>query len=103
MGRAARARPRRLPGKLLQIREEFGVSQEELLELLGIEREVKRHYISGFETGEREPSMPILLRYARLAGVCLDVLVDDQLDLPDGIPSIPQHQLAANRRPRKRS
>jgi len=32
--------------------------------------------------GTREPPLPILLRYARLAGISTDVLIDDDLKLP---------------------
>lgn len=38
--------------------------------------------ISGYEPGEREPPLPVLLAYARLAKVPMKVLVDDELDLP---------------------
>jgi transcriptional regulator with XRE-family HTH domain len=40
-------------------------------------------HISQFEQGKREPPMPLLLRYARVAGVNLEALVDDDLDLPE--------------------
>ncbi len=40
-------------------------------------------YISGYETGKREPPLPVLLKYARLAGVSTDVLIDDKLKLPN--------------------
>jgi hypothetical protein len=39
-----------------------------------------------FELGEREPSLIVLLRYARAAGVSTDVLIDDELDLPKRLP-----------------
>jgi len=48
-------------------------------------------HVSGYERGEREPPLPVLLMYARLAGVCLDVLVDDEQDLPDKLPAKPKH------------
>ena len=38
--------------------------------------------ISRFEQGKREPSLIILLEYARIAGVPMELLVDDELDLP---------------------
>ena len=34
------------------------------------------------QLGKNEPALPILLRYARIAGVTVDVLIDDELDLP---------------------
>lgn len=48
-------------------------------------------YIGLYETGTREPPLKVLLRYARAAGVCVDVLIDDDLDLPLKMPSTPQH------------
>jgi hypothetical protein len=41
----------------------------------------------------REPSLVILLQYARVAGVCVDVLIDDALNLPVKLPSKPKHKL----------
>ncbi|HYL97348.1 MAG TPA: helix-turn-helix transcriptional regulator [Blastocatellia bacterium] len=97
-----RSRPKRLPEKLLRIREAFGVTQDVFLGLLGAEGEIRRHYISLFETGEREPSVPILLKYARLAGVCLELLVDDELDLPKTLPVVPPHRAVSKSAPPKR-
>jgi len=39
--------------------------------------------ISEYERGKREPPLLVLLKYARLAGVSTDVLIDDKLKLPD--------------------
>jgi transcriptional regulator with XRE-family HTH domain len=40
-------------------------------------------HISEFENGRREPSLLFLLAVARLAGVSLEILLDDELDLPN--------------------
>jgi len=37
--------------------------------------------ISRYERDEREPSLFALLAYARIAGVTVDVLIDDKLKL----------------------
>ena len=92
MGKSARERPRRLAEKLLQIRMGLGLSQNEMLSALGLEEKVFRSAVSGYELGTREPSLPVLLRYARLAGVCLDTLVDDEMDLPAKLPAKPKHR-----------
>jgi hypothetical protein len=42
--------------------------------------------------GKREPSLPLLLKYARIAGICVDDLIDDELDLPEKLPSKPKHK-----------
>jgi hypothetical protein len=39
-------------------------------------------HISGYERGEREPPLPVLLLYARLVRISTDVLIDDEMDLP---------------------
>jgi transcriptional regulator with XRE-family HTH domain len=86
MARYARPRPARLTEKLLQIRTLLGLSQNGMLEKLGMAEDRLRTSISYYEVGG-EPPLPILLEYARLAGVCLDVLVDDELDLPASLPA----------------
>ena len=92
MGEKARPKPARLPEKLLQIREAFGLSQSEIMKRLGVEDMVALSQISEFETGKREPSLILLLKYARLAGVCVDMLIDDKLNLPDKLPAKPKHK-----------
>jgi len=82
MGKALRPRPDRLAGKLLAVRQALGLSQSQMLKRLGFEESISRDYISAYELGKREPPLPVLLRYARVAGVAMEVLVDDQLDLP---------------------
>jgi transcriptional regulator with XRE-family HTH domain len=49
---------------------------------LGLADRIDRSSISGYEIGAREPSLITLLKYARLAGVHMDVLVNDEMDLP---------------------
>jgi transcriptional regulator with XRE-family HTH domain len=58
-----------------------------MLRHLGLGESGYRNYISDFENGVREPSLPVLLKYARAAGVIVDVLIDDDLDLPDYLPA----------------
>jgi hypothetical protein len=36
--------------------------------------------------------LPVLLRYARVSNVYLEVLVDDELDLPKKLPSPAKHK-----------
>jgi transcriptional regulator with XRE-family HTH domain len=87
MGRKARAKPERLGEKLRAIREAFGLSQGELVRQLEAEDLIDAKHVSKFELGEREPSLLVLLRYARLAGVSIDVLADDDLNLPAKLPA----------------
>ncbi|HYN83745.1 MAG TPA: helix-turn-helix transcriptional regulator [Pyrinomonadaceae bacterium] len=99
----ARQRAERLPGKLLQIRLTLGLSQSQMLRRLEAEDMVLYQRISEYERGEREPPLPILLRYARVAGVNTEALIDDDLDLPDKIPGPTDHQQIKRRyTPRRR-
>jgi transcriptional regulator with XRE-family HTH domain len=92
MGRAARLRSERLAEKLRQVRIALGLSQNELIRQLGLEEVIYQSNVSGYESGEREPPLPILLRYAEAAGVCLDILANDDLDLPARLPGKPKHK-----------
>jgi transcriptional regulator with XRE-family HTH domain len=92
MGKASRQKPKYLGEKLRQIRLALGLSQSEMLRRLEIEDEGYRNYISDFENDKREPPLPVLLKYARIANVWLDVLVDDSLELPIGLPSPKRHE-----------
>ncbi len=87
----ARPRPKRLAEKLLLIRNALGLSQTELWKLLGVEDEIPFKRISKYELDQNEPPLTVLLQYARVAGVCLDVLANDDLDLPAKLPSTPKH------------
>lgn len=96
MGRERRQRPKNLAKKLLLIRKSLGtadmkVSQNDMLKLLGLSKPFTQDYISAFEKGKREPPLPVLLRYASLAGVCTDVLINDTEKLPANLPSTPKH------------
>jgi transcriptional regulator with XRE-family HTH domain len=91
MGKRARMRQERLAEKLLQIRLTLGVSQSEMLRRLGFEETLDYKRISEYELGKNEPPLAVLLSYARAAGVCTDVLIDDKLDLPAKLPAKPKH------------
>ena len=92
MGRKARMKPARLSEKLLQIRTSLGLSQTELLRRLGFEDLIDYRRISEFELGEAEPPLPVLLQYARVAGVHMEDIVDDELDLPPKLPGNVRYQ-----------
>jgi transcriptional regulator with XRE-family HTH domain len=83
----ARQRPKRLAEKLLQIRLALGLSQTEMHKRLDVEDEILYTRISDYELDKAEPTLMILLRYARIAGVIVDVLIDDELDLPENLPA----------------
>lgn len=83
MGRSNRQKPGRLAQKLHTIREALDLTQEEMIRRLGCERiPLYPASISQYEKGKREPPLLVLLQYARIAGVSVDVLIDDELNLP---------------------
>lgn len=90
MGQKRRVQPQRLSFKLLEIRRRLGLSQEQMSEQLkDVPSPPQPALISRFEQGKREPSLLTLLAYARVAGVMMEVLVDDELELPGHLPHAP--------------
>lgn len=89
MGVKARQKPERLAEKLVQIREALGLSQNGMIRQLGME--LTQNRISDYELGKSEPPLALILRYARAVGVCVEVLIDDDLDLPDKLPGKSRH------------
>jgi transcriptional regulator with XRE-family HTH domain len=82
MASARDPKSERLGEKLLQIRLALGLSQDGMLERLGLSDKYFRSRISAYELGDREPHLPILLLYARSVGISTDVLIDDEMVLP---------------------
>ncbi|HEY0077975.1 MAG TPA: helix-turn-helix transcriptional regulator [Pyrinomonadaceae bacterium] len=84
--------------KLLQIRTALGLTQDEMLKRLNYRKSpLYASQISDFEQGKREPPVQVLLRYARVAGVPMEMLVDDALDLPNRLPSVPEYEWVMRR------
>lgn len=82
MGSASRIKPEHLAKKLLVVRNNLNLSQTEMAEKLSWKRfKIRRSDVSRYEIGIREPSLIILLQYARLAGVTMEMLVDDEIEL----------------------
>jgi Helix-turn-helix. len=74
--------------KLLQIRKNLNLSQEQMAKKLTSKlAPVYPTHVSEFERGKREPSLLVLLRYARVAGVSTDLLIDDEMNLSDNLRS----------------
>ena len=92
MGRRARLKSERLAEKLVQIRNALGLSQSEMYRQLGLEDLIDYKRISEYELGNNEPPLPVILQYARVAGVHMEALVDDELDLPVKLPGTTEHE-----------
>jgi transcriptional regulator with XRE-family HTH domain len=100
----ARRRPKRLAEKLLQIRNALGLSQSELWSRMGVEDEIPFKRISLYELDKGEPTLTVLLQYARIAGVHMEDIVDDELDLPEKLPGNYRHEgIKSNSSARRKS
>lgn len=86
MGRKARPKAERLAGKLLQIRNDLGLSQSEMFKRLEVESVISYKQISKYELGITEPPLIVLVRYARVGGIHVEDIIDDTLDLPNKLP-----------------
>ena len=81
MGSAKRERPKYLGKKLRKLRlEVLGYSQTEMAKALGLK--VDYSAVSGYERGAREPTLLVVLKYAKLAGCTMEDLADDRVKWP---------------------
>ncbi len=55
--------------EILQIRVRLRLLQNQIIRRLGLREELYQASISGYQIGTREPPLPILLKYAEIAGV----------------------------------
>jgi transcriptional regulator with XRE-family HTH domain len=92
MGSSARPRPARLAEKLRVIRSKLGLSQNGMIRRLGLKDEIIQADISAYELDQREPPLHVLLNYSRSANILVEVLIDDNLDLPKELPSSVKHE-----------
>lgn len=86
-----RPRQQHLARKLLQIRHALGLSQVQLIKFMEVDDQIVYNRISEYESGRREPSLSMLLAYARAAGVHLEDIVNDYVELPDALPGKVKH------------
>ena len=77
--RKPRARPKYLHTKLFVIRQRLELSQYKMAQQLEIAYYTR---VSEYESGRREPNLLVLLRYARLANIPVEALIDDTMQLP---------------------
>src|SRR6185295_7331416 len=93
----------RLGEKLFQIRSALGLSQREMLRRLGYEEAIFYNRVSDYELNKRVPPLPLLLEYAKVAGVHMEDIVDDELELPDRLPGKVRYQGISRSSSSKRS
>jgi transcriptional regulator with XRE-family HTH domain len=104
MGSGARQKPERLATKLKEIRLNLGLSQGGMVKHLGLDAYMGRERISAFEkegADAREPDLITLKAYANVAGVSVDDLIDDDVDLPKNLTA-GAHTRGLRGKPQKR-
>lgn len=76
--------PLRLPEKLKSIRASFKLTQGKMLLIINPKEtdENNRARVSQYERGLRVPSLIEVYNYARFAGITVETLLNDDLDLP---------------------
>lgn len=67
-----------LPQKLKMLRTQFGLSQKKVADKIGVSPSI----VSGYETGERTPSIEVLLSLAYLYKTSTDYLLGKQSASP---------------------
>jgi len=72
--------------KFRQIRDALELSQNGMVKRLGSPEGILGTSISGYERGIREPPLLIVLAYARVAAVPVEMLIDDARDLHSESP-----------------
>lgn len=82
----ARPRPKRLAEKLRHVRLALGLSQPEMHRRLRIGDAIPYTRISKYELNDNEPPLLTLLQYAHVAGVHVEALIDDEIELPEKLP-----------------
>ena len=87
MGRSRVPSPRKLKGKLRELRTDLlSMTMDEMateLKRLGAERTTHSGYVAEYESGKRQPSLLTLLAYSKVSGLSINVFADDDLELPE--------------------
>lgn len=87
MGQSRRQRPVRLASKLKEIRTNLSLTQKQMAKRLhAVKIDLQAGHVSEYESGQREPSLLVLLQCSRIAGASMEALVDDELELTDSLP-----------------
>jgi transcriptional regulator with XRE-family HTH domain len=81
VGTKPRSKPKDLAAKLFAVRQKLELSQSQMAKRIGLNVSPAR--VSEYESGVREPNLTILLAYAQIAGVHMETLVNDNLELPE--------------------
>ena len=87
----------KLSDKILTLRKQSGLSQEELAEKL----EVSRQAVSRWEVGSAQPDASNVLQLSKLFGVTADYLLNDNYESDRDVPAVKTTELNANKKIKK--
>jgi transcriptional regulator with XRE-family HTH domain len=79
MSQRQRSKPQCLASKLFTIRQKLGMTQSQLAKLLSLDKGAAR--IAEYENGISEPDLIVLLDYAKLARISMDIIANDNRSL----------------------
>ena len=87
----------KLAEKILCLRKQHNMSQEELAERLNVSRQA----VSRWEVGSAQPDASNVLQLSRLFGVTADYLLNDSYESDGDVPAVKNVEMNANRKIRK--
>lgn len=87
----------KLSDKILSLRKQNGLSQEELAEKLNVSRQA----ISRWEVGSAQPDASNVLQLSKLFGVTTDYLLNDDYESDHDVPAVKHTETIANRKIKK--
>ena len=106
-----RKKPKLLPNKLLAIREFLNISQADMASQLqsDILANTEKNYpiqaarTSDWETARREPNLFVLMAYARLGSIHLELIADDRFTVEELRSSLGKERNLARRQKKRKS
>ncbi len=87
----------KLSEKILSLRKQSGMSQEELAEKLNVSRQA----ISRWEVGTAQPDASNVLQISKLFGVTSDYLLNDDYGSDNDVPAVKRTETNANKKIKK--
>lgn len=87
----------KLSDKILDLRKQNGLSQEELAEKLNVSRQA----VSRWEVGSAQPDASNILQLSKLFGVTADYLLNDEFESDHDVPAVKNTETAAENKIKK--
>lgn len=87
----------KLSEKILSLRKQAGLSQEELAEKLNVSRQA----VSRWEVGSAQPDASNVLQLSKLFGVTADYLLNDDYESDKDVPAVKNTETMSNRKIKK--